>query len=104
VNVLGPSLLNDSALWVCYVSDPSYLPLAESAWDVYTDEEEIRPPVLFVSVPALPKGAMVEWQVLLHAPKPTNTLAYNDDDTDDDDTPLATKLSVAKINQGPIGK
>ncbi|KAI8880057.1 hypothetical protein K501DRAFT_325209 [Backusella circina FSU 941] len=102
VNVLELSLMNESALWVCYVSDPTYLPLAEIAWNVYTEQEEVRPPILFVSVPALPKNAMVEWQVLLHAAKPSTSLAYEDDDDDDDDEPLATKLSVAKINQGPI--
>ncbi|GAN05456.1 meiotically up-regulated 71 protein [Mucor ambiguus] len=67
VSVLELPLKAHAVLCYCFVSDPTYLPLAQAAWEAYMTTV---PPTAYIAVPSLPRGAMVEWQVLLHAPLP----------------------------------
>ncbi|KAL0136907.1 ATP binding domain 4-like protein [Mucor lusitanicus] len=76
-------LKTHAALCHCFVSDPSYLPLAQAAWEAYMDDT--TPPTAYIAVPSLPRGAMVEWQVLLHAPLPTPFGEEEYDNTTDEE-------------------
>lgn len=93
------SLTSNTAICYCFVSDKKYLPLAKAAWEEYMDSV---PPTIYVAIPALPRGAMVEWQVILNAPLPVT----NDDDDDDDDEEelrkAADKMKAIKL-QEPAG-
>ncbi|KAI9485802.1 MAG: ATP binding domain 4-like protein [Benjaminiella poitrasii] len=100
VSVLDLDLRKDTAVCCCYVSDPSYLPLAQVAWKAYIDEDEQIPPTLYIAVPSLPRGAMVEWQVILNAPLPIPI--DDDDDTTDEDEETVKKLALLKVKEGPF--
>lgn len=86
------------------MSDPTYLPLAQAAWETYMGE--LTPPTLYVAVASLPKNAMVEWQVLLNAPLPTPFGEEEYDNTTDEEIDEETlkALELLKIRQDPFGK
>ncbi|RCI03262.1 ATP binding domain 4 [Rhizopus stolonifer] len=92
-SVLGLPLKSHVALCYCYVSSPNYLPLAEAAWNTYMNNQ--TPPTVYAAVPALPKGAMVEWQVVLSAPLPVS-------DSDDSDEEGINKLDSLNLTQEPF--
>ncbi|OBZ88025.1 Diphthine--ammonia ligase [Choanephora cucurbitarum] len=92
VSVLGLPLESNVALCYCYVSRPDYLPLAYAAWNAY--HKGSPPPTLYAAVPSLPKGAMVEWQVMMYAPLP---VLHDASDSDDDS--VADKLSQLRLTQ-----
>ncbi|XP_035674610.1 diphthine--ammonia ligase-like [Branchiostoma floridae] len=65
----GASLIN-SRLVICYVTNISYIQIAKAAWEQNTQvmddiqQDDIRSGVeTYVVVPALPRGALVEWHV-----------------------------------------
>ncbi|XP_066280643.1 uncharacterized protein [Branchiostoma lanceolatum] len=66
----GASLIN-SRLVICYVTDISYVHVAKDAWeqntqimdDVQHDDSITTGLETYVVVPALPRGALVEWHV-----------------------------------------
>ncbi|KAI8367755.1 hypothetical protein BD560DRAFT_454888 [Blakeslea trispora] len=97
VSVLDLPLQSNVALCHCYVSHPDYLPLAHAAWNTY--HQGTPPPTLYAAVPSLPKGAMVEWQVMMYAP----FVAY-DDDSDDSDDSTVHKLKQLQLTQPTFGK
>ncbi|KAL9550714.1 hypothetical protein MBANPS3_004606 [Mucor bainieri] len=82
VSVLELPLKTHAVLCYCFVSDQKYLPLAQAAWEAYMDT---TPPTSYIAVPSLPRGAMVEWQVLLHAPLPTPFGEEEYDNTTDEE-------------------
>jgi diphthine-ammonia ligase len=101
VSVLDMSLASNTACCSCFVSDKQYLALAKAAWETYHHGDV--PPTLYVAVPALPRGAMVEWQVVLDAPVPV--IVDEDENTTDDeqDRDTLNKLRAMKLNV-PTGK
>ncbi|KAL9548051.1 hypothetical protein PS6_006818 [Mucor atramentarius] len=82
VSVLELPLKTNTALCYCFVSDPTYLPLAQAAWEAYMNTPS---PTAYIAVPSLPRGAMVEWQVLLNAPLPTPFGEEEYDNTTDEE-------------------
>lgn len=58
---------------------------------------ESVPPTVYIAVPALPRGAMVEWQVILNAPLP---LLEDDSSTDEDeDRDTSNKLKALSLEE-----
>lgn len=55
--------LRDVVQAVCFVTDPSYITEARRQWEKRTTNAIVN----YVVVPALPRQAMVEWQVWMHA-------------------------------------
>jgi hypothetical protein len=104
VSVLELPLKLHTALCCCFVSDIYYLPLAQAAWNAYFNGNV--PPTLYIAVPSLPRGAMVEWQVILNAPLPTPFGEEEYDDTTDEELDAETleKLAAMKVNRDPFGK
>lgn len=47
--------------------------------------EDAPPPTLYIAIPSLPRGAMVEWQVMLDAPLPTPFGEEEYDNTTDEE-------------------
>jgi hypothetical protein len=104
VSVLELPLKSHTALCYCYVSNTNYLPLAQAAWETYYNGNV--PPTLYISVPSLPREAMVEWQVILHAPLPTPFGEEEYDNTTDEelDAETVAKLAAMKVTNDPFGK
>lgn len=104
VSVLELSLRSDIALCYCYVSDPSYLPLAKVAWETYLGQS--APPTLYIALSSLPKGAMVEWQILLNAPLPIpfGEEEYENTTDEEQDEETLRSLQLLKIREDPYGK
>ncbi|KAI8083416.1 hypothetical protein BDF21DRAFT_397679 [Thamnidium elegans] len=102
ISVLELSPRSDIALCYCYVSDPIYLPLATAAWEVYIGQS--TPPTLYIAVSSLPKGAKIEWQVLLNAPLPTPFGEEEYENTTDEELDEETlkSLQLLKIGQDPF--
>lgn len=82
---------NRAALCIAYVNSPKHFVPVTAAWE-HIANKETPAPVLVISMPSLPKGAQVEWQVILHhgrvyANKEQPTAAVDSSDgyeTDDD--------------------
>lgn len=55
--------LRDVVQAVCFVTDPSYITEARRQWEKRTTNAIVN----YVVVPALPRQAIVEWQVWMHA-------------------------------------
>ncbi|KAI7893059.1 uncharacterized protein EV154DRAFT_503114 [Mucor mucedo] len=102
VSVLELPLQANIALCYCFVSDPTYLPLARSAWETYMEGD--TPPTVYIAVSSLPKNAMVEWQVLLNAPLPVPFGEEEYDNTTDEELDDETIKALAwmKIRQDPF--
>jgi hypothetical protein len=106
VSVLDLPLRSNISLCYCFVSNPKYLPLAQTAWETYMEGSESTPPTLYIAVSSLPKDAMVEWQVLLNAPLPIPFGEEEYDNTTDEelDDETLKALESLKIRQDPFGK
>lgn len=104
VSVLELPLKSHTSLCYCYVTDNNYLPLAQAAWEAYFDGN--APPTLYIAVPSLPRGAMVEWQVILNAPLPTPFGEEEYDNTTDEepDAEILERLAAMKVSNDPFGK
>ncbi|KAF9968899.1 hypothetical protein BGZ73_009079 [Actinomortierella ambigua] len=108
-------LVHRTALCIAFVDHPEALAPAMSAWTTAvvsaTASAEKRvhgPPLLGVCMPSLPKGAQVEWQVLIHdgkvyadrEVKPAGTTTKENEDgydTDDDDAYQLEKRMLRPI-------
>ncbi|KAI7907376.1 uncharacterized protein BX663DRAFT_495703 [Cokeromyces recurvatus] len=101
VSVLDLNLKKDTAVCCCYVSNPSYLPLAQAAWKAYINSDNQIPPTLYIAVPSLPKGAMIEWQVILNAPLP-NLIEDDDDTSDEEEEKIIKRLDSLKFGEGSL--
>lgn len=103
VSVLELPLKTNTALCYCFVSDPTYLPLAQAAWEAYMDTP---PPTAYIAVPSLPRGAMVEWQVLLNAPLPTPFGEEEYDNTTDEEQDEETirQMKALQVREDCFGK
>jgi len=104
-------LCHRTALCIAYVNNPAHFEPVQAAWERVSNKvlaciqalrdmqslcslltpsftlQETPPPFLAVSMPSLPKGAQVEWQVVMHHGKVYADKAGEDTgyDTDDDD-------------------
>ncbi|CAG8624142.1 5873_t:CDS:10, partial [Funneliformis mosseae] len=70
-SVLKLNVKKRTALSICFVDDESSFPFVQNAWKVFcgqSDEnsKKFTEPVLYLSVPSLPRRGKVEWQVLIH--------------------------------------
>ncbi|CAG8748754.1 5939_t:CDS:2, partial [Acaulospora morrowiae] len=71
-NALELNVKKRSALCICYVDDKDSFGFVRKSWNWFCGNSEDPkkpksiPPVLYVSVPSLPKRGKVEWQVLVH--------------------------------------
>ncbi|KAF9304386.1 hypothetical protein BGZ74_001687 [Mortierella antarctica] len=83
-------LVKRTSLCIAYVSNPNHFEAVTAAWNHIANKDKPAP-VLAICVPSLPKGAQVEWQVMLHhgkvyAEKKAQAASEDDgNDTDDDD-------------------
>ncbi|GJJ72211.1 diphthine-ammonia ligase [Entomortierella parvispora] len=79
-------LCHRTALCIAYVNNPSHFGPVQAAWERISNKDT-PPPFLAISMPSLPKGAQVEWQVVMHHGKVYADKAVEDTgyDTDDDD-------------------
>ncbi|KAF9316151.1 ATP binding domain 4 [Podila horticola] len=83
-------LVKRTSLCIAYVNNPNHFEAVTAAWNHIANKDKPAP-VLAICVPSLPKGAQVEWQVMLHHGKvyaeKKAPVASEDDgnDTDDDD-------------------
>ncbi|KAG0025722.1 hypothetical protein BGZ81_006942 [Podila clonocystis] len=83
-------LIKRTSLCIAYVNNPDHFEAVTAAWNHIANKDKPTP-VLAICVPSLPKGAQVEWQVMLHHGKvyaEKKAPAANEDDgndTDDDD-------------------
>ncbi|CEP12589.1 hypothetical protein [Parasitella parasitica] len=103
VSTLELPMKSHIALCYCYVSDPSFLPLAQAAWDVYMDNAP--PPTLYIAIPSLPRDAMVEWQVILDAPSPMPIDQDSNEDTTDEeqDVVITKKMRTVQMRDDCFG-
>ncbi|KAF9159213.1 hypothetical protein DFQ26_006817 [Actinomortierella ambigua] len=104
-------LVHRTALCIAFVDRPEALVPAMSAWtSAVATTASASPPLLGVCMPSLPKGAQVEWQVLIHdgkvyadremKAKLTTTTTEQEEDgyeTDDDDAYQLEKRALRPI-------
>ncbi|KAG0052676.1 ATP binding domain 4 [Gryganskiella cystojenkinii] len=81
-------LAHRTAMCIAYVNSPNHFGPVRAAWE-HIACKETPAPFLAISMPSLPKGAQVEWQVIMHhgkvyADKVANT-TEDGYDTDEDD-------------------
>ncbi|KAG0145194.1 hypothetical protein CROQUDRAFT_64181 [Cronartium quercuum f. sp. fusiforme G11] len=70
---------------VCFITDPAHLDLARASWRETSGIYDERIPILFLVVDELPKGALIEWQVV--ASDGTRLPVHDERESDDaDDT------------------
>ncbi|KAI8647049.1 hypothetical protein BD408DRAFT_409122 [Parasitella parasitica] len=98
VSALNLPLKSHVALCHCYVSDPSSLPLAQAAWDTYMDSAP--PPTLYIAIPSLPRGAMVEWQVMLDTPLPIPYEQEYEDTSEEEDEATIRRMRALQVREG----
>ncbi|RKP10291.1 hypothetical protein THASP1DRAFT_13057, partial [Thamnocephalis sphaerospora] len=63
--------LQHVAMCICYVTGSQWIAPAQAAWREFT--QNTPPAVIFVSVPALPRAALIEWQTVLSVELDDNT-------------------------------
>ncbi|KAF9353751.1 hypothetical protein BGX34_011395 [Mortierella sp. NVP85] len=61
----GLDLINCTAFCIAYVNNPEHFAPVITAWN-HIANKETPAPILVISMPSLPKGAQIEWQVILH--------------------------------------
>ncbi|KAG0243516.1 ATP binding domain 4 [Actinomortierella wolfii] len=96
-------LQHRTALCIAFVDHPEALSPVMSAWSSLMADKTAPPPLLGVCMPSLPKGAQVEWQVLIHdgkvyADREAKQVADGDGyDTDDDDAYQLEKRALKPV-------
>ncbi|KAG0238734.1 ATP binding domain 4 [Actinomortierella wolfii] len=96
-------LQHRTALCIAFVDHPEALSPVMSAWSSSMADKTAPPPLLGVCMPSLPKGAQVEWQVLIHdgkvyADREAKQVADGDGyDTDDDDAYQLEKRALKPV-------
>lgn len=67
---------------------------------------DTTPPTAYIAVSSLPRGAMVEWQVLLHAPLPTPFGQEEYDNTTDEELDEETirQMKALQVREDCFGK
>ncbi|KAJ3299867.1 ATP binding domain 4 [Borealophlyctis nickersoniae] len=104
VTALNADMKRDAACCVCYVTDARYLGVAERVWEMavekYANRQGVPPiPSCFVAIPALPRGAKIEWQVMFTNRsknwlfRPGRAGRQQEDESDDED-PMKHSLDV----------
>ncbi|KAI9024945.1 hypothetical protein CLU79DRAFT_745560 [Phycomyces nitens] len=97
IKALDMSLKDSVALCYCYVTRVEHLQMAQAAWNEYI-EDGVSAPIAFLVVPALPKGGLVEWQVMLHLTLPIT----KGDSSDEEEQEALRKLASLSLNQAPF--
>ncbi|KAJ3054117.1 ATP binding domain 4 [Rhizophlyctis rosea] len=84
VKAIGLDLETDAAGCVCYVSKDEWVGVARKGWEEVLEGRIV--PISFVTVPRLPRNAIVEWQVVYqNSGSQWSNRGRNDDDDDTDD-------------------
>ncbi|KAF9919266.1 hypothetical protein FBU30_011079 [Linnemannia zychae] len=104
-------LANRTAFCIVYVTNVDAFAPVIAAWDCISNKKT-SPPLLAISMPSLPKGGQVEWQVLLHhgkvyaekKPIPKENEESDGYDTDDDNMFQLEKRALHPITLTLIHK
>ncbi|RIA93786.1 hypothetical protein C1645_604785 [Glomus cerebriforme] len=80
-SVLGLNVKQRTTMCICFVDNENLFSFVQNAWKIFCrqhneNSKNFMGPVLFLSVPSLPRRGKVEWQVLIH------------DETTNDENPL----------------
>ncbi|KAL0088185.1 ATP binding domain 4-like protein [Phycomyces blakesleeanus] len=97
IKALDMVLKDNISLCYCFVTRPEHIQIAQTAWNEYV-EDGVSAPIMFLVVPALPKGGLVEWQVMLHVTLPIN----KGDSSDEEEQEALRKLASLSLSHAPF--
>lgn len=79
VSGAGRDLATGTVSCICYITDSNLIEPARASWESIVDA---RVPLVFAPVAGLPRGANIEWEVVVTNPE--SVIRYDSDDEDDE--------------------